>query len=545
MASLKRLIPAAAVSLFFFAYVFAGYLLYRDYGVTTDEPADYLRGMANYQRFMGGSLVQFQADCATMQNENVCYYPPFFSMALYRFAPYDNIGPILLKGYWKGWTTNTQSTYYQRHKLTFAFFAFSVFIFFLIGKKIFKDWKIGLLGALFLIISPRIFAYSFYNPKDIPFLSAYVISIYTMLLFLDKKNILTSILHGIATAVVCSIRTPGIIILPITIFFYTFDLFLSRAVWKTYLKGAGLLLSFLLVSIGLFYWFNPSLYTDPIANYINTFNIMRQYPWKGSQYYMGRDINNQVPWHYSIVWFSISSPVFYLVLFVTGMATLLAQTVKARLRTHFQAMRDLYLVSACAILPIVVVIVEKSILYTNNRQMYFVYPPLLLISLYGFVKLVELLRKKFVHWQVWAAAILILGLAYPVYFMVRYHPYENFYFNFLAGSKMSAIKGRFTFDSWMTPSKEALEYILRTDTTKHLTINFLDGTPRSLFILPKADQARLTIKSVNLPLSPDDNPMYIVDEYHFYPHEQVPGGSVYYSIKIGDTDILTVYKMNQ
>ncbi len=110
-------------------------------------------------------------------------------------------------------------------------------------------------------------------------------------------------------------------------------------------------------------------------------------------------------------------------------------------------MRDLYLAVACAILPIAAVIVEKSILYTDNRQMYYCYPPLLLISLYGFVKLLDILKKKFVRWQLWVGVILVLGLAYPVYFMVRYHPYENFYFNFLAGSKMSIVKGRFTLDS--------------------------------------------------------------------------------------------------
>ena len=535
----KKLIPIAAVSLFFFAYLFVGYWLYRDYGVSTDEPTDYLRGRVDYQRFMGGSLAQFKADCAMMENGDVCYYPAFFSMVLYRFAPYGDSGPILIhKDHWYAPASNTQKIYFERHKLTFAFFAFSVFVFFLIGKKIFKDWKIGLLGALFLIISPRVFGYSFYNPKDIPFLSAYVISIYTLLLFLDKKNIFVAVLHGIATAVVCSIRTPGLIIVPITIFFYFFDLFLSKESWKNYLKTAGLLFSFLIVSAGLIYWFNPILYTDPVGNYIKTFNIMKQYPWSGYHIYLGRGIGGTLPWHYSIVWFSISSPILYLILFVIGMGTLITKTVKIRIRAHFQALRDIYLAAACAILPIAAVIVMKSTLYTDNRQMYFCYPPLLLISLYGFVKLVEYLKKRAIRWQLWVGVVLILGLAYPLYFMVRYHPYENFYYNFLAGSKMSVIKQRFTLDSWMITSKDALTYILKTDPTKYITVNFIDGTPRGVFLLPKADQERLIINQ-------EDNPMYVVDGYRFFPTEKVTGGSIYYSFKIGDTDILTIYKMDK
>ena len=534
----KRLIPIAVVALFFLAYLFVGYRIYRDYGVSTDEPTDYLRGMIDYQRFIGGSLAQFQADCAKMENGNVCYYPPLFDMLVYRLAPYGDNGPILIhKGGWYAPANNTQKIYLERHKFTFAFFAFSVFVFFLIGKKIFKDWKIGLLGALFLIISPRVFGYSFFNPKDIPFLSAYVISIYTLLLFLDKKNILVALLHGIAAAVVCSIRTPGLIIVPITFFFYIFDLVLSKESWKNYLKAAGLLLSFLIVSAGLIYWFNPILYTDPVGNYIKTFNIMKDYPWVGYHIFLSQSIGGHVPWYYSIVWFSISFPILYLLLFVIGIGTLTIKTIRTRIRAHFQGMRDLYLAGACALLPIAAVIVEKSTLYTDNRQMYFCYPPLLLISLYGFVKLVEFLKKRFLRWQLWVGVVLVLGLAYPVYFMVRYHPYENFYYNFLAGSKMSDIKQRFTLDSWMITSKDALEYILKTDPTKYITVKFIDGTPRGVFLLSKADQARLIINQ-------EDQPMYIVDGYRYYPTEKVTGGSIYYSFKIGDTDIMTIYKMD-
>jgi hypothetical protein len=220
----KRNLPeVVTVCAFFFAFVLCGSLIYKDYGVSLDEQVDYIRGQINYERFSGGSLADFQIAC--QYNHTICYYPPFFSMVLYMVAPGGD----------------SQAIFLARHLMTFAFFAFSVFIFFLVGKKIFKDWKLGLLGSLFLIISPRIFAHSFYNPKDIPCLSAYIIAIYTMLLLLEKKNVLTALLHGVAIGVLCSIRTPGLVIIPITFLFYAFDLFLSRAEWKSYLRAATLL----------------------------------------------------------------------------------------------------------------------------------------------------------------------------------------------------------------------------------------------------------------------------------------------------------------
>ncbi len=441
-----------------------GYLLYKDYGVSADEPVDYLRGQVDFKRFSGGSLAQFQQDCSQMDNASICYYPPFFSMLLYRIAPYGDNFPVILRGgSWWGPGGNTESIYLHRHQVTFAYFVFSVFIFFLIGKKIFKDWKIGLLGALFLIISPRIFAQSFFNPKDIPFLSTYVISIYTMLLFLEKKNVFTAFLHGMAIGILCSIRTPGLIIIPITLFFYLFDLFLSREKWKSYAKACLLLLIILITSAGLVYLFTPVLYTNPIENFINAFNIMKKYPWNNYQLYMGQNIRGQVPWHYSLVWFAISSPVFYILLFLSGAGILIIRTIKARTRDHFRSMRDIYLVGACGVLPIGAVILMKSTLYNSNRQMYFVYPALLLISLYGFKFIVDKIRPKIFRWQVWTAIMLVAGLAYPVYFIIRYHPYEYVYFNFLAGPSMSVIKENYELDGWGVSVRDGLEYILNND----------------------------------------------------------------------------------
>ncbi len=518
-ANKKTLIPVIIVFLFFSIYALIGYLIYKDYGVSTDEPTDYLRGELNYDRFMGGSLAEFNDKCT--YSPTICYYPPLFSMLLYRFAP----------------TGDPQTIYWRRHQLTFAFFAFSVFVFFLIGKKLFKDWKIGLLGALFLIISPKIFAHSFYNPKDIPFLSAYVISIYTLLLFLEKKNVFTAILHGIATAVSCSIRTPGLIIIPITFFFYFFDLFLARDTWKSYLKAGLLLLFSCLIAAGLVYWFTPLLYTSPIANYIKTFNIMKQFPWDGDQLYMGQDIGSQIPWHYSIVWFSISSPLFYLVLFGLGSLTLILHSLKSRIRDQFRSLRDLYLVGACGVLPIIAVILMKSNLYNSDRQMYFVYPPLLLISVYGFKVLIDKIRQKTLRWQAWAAILLVAGLAYPVYFMIRYHPYEYTYFNFLAGSKMSVIKERFNVDTWGVPVIDALKYIARTDPGKKINVKFTYNFTANWFVLPENDRQRLDVSISN-------KTDYLIDTYHRFPLETITRGKVVYTIKVGDMDILTAYKIN-
>ena len=198
-------------------------------------------------------------------------------------------------------------------------------------------------------------------------------------------------------------------------------------------------------------------------------------------------------------------------------------------------MRDLYLVGACGTLPIITVILMKSNLYTDNRQMYFVYPPLLLISVYGFKVLIDKIRQKTLHWQLWAALLLIAGLAYPVYFMIRYHPYQYTYFNFLAGPNMSTIKERFILDAWGVSVIDGLKYIARTDPAQKINVKIITFW-HSWSLLPPQDRQRLNL--VNSP-----TPDYIIETYRNYPLDKVTGGKVVYSIKVGDTDILTVYKM--
>ncbi len=513
----KNLIPILTVTLFFAILVSVGFLIYKDYGISSDEETAYIRGQLNYAAFRGGSLEEFSSACAKLKN--ACYYPPLYSMVAYRFI-YEG---------------DSQIIYERLHLIDFLAFVGAVFAFFLIGKKIFKNWMIALLGCLFLVISPRIFGHAFYNPKDLPFMDAYIVAIYTMLLFLEKKNIFTAIVHGVAIAVACGIRTPGVVIIPITFAFYGFDLFLAKKKWKDYRKGLELLIASILVAAGLTYWFTPFLYDDPITKFIQTFNLMKNYTWHDHQIYLGVDISNKIPWHYSLVWFSVSSPPFYVGLFGLGSVVLVIRSLRSRLSEHFQSMRDMYLVAACGILPIITVIILKSVIYSDNRQMYFCYPALLLISIYGLRFLIEKLREINIHWQAWASVIVILGLAYPVYFMVQYHTHENVFFNFLAGSRMSVIATRFSMDRWGLASKDALEYILETDTRHVIYIQAQNGIVKSFLILPKSERNRLIISKKG----PAE--YFMTNDYTA---TKPPSGTVYYTVKVFDAPIMTVYLDN-
>ena len=180
-------------------------------------------------------------------------------------------------------------------------------------------------------------------------------------------------------------------------------------------------------------------------------------------------------------------------------------------------------------------------IYTDNRQMYFVYPLLLLVSVYGLVWLAQKLRGITRFWQLGLALIIAAGLASPVYFMLRYHPNEEVYFNFLAGPSMAAIKEKFPVYAWGVSDSKALQYILETDHSKVIKVQIYDTPARSSWLLPPSQYKRLDF-FVNDPQK-EFGTYYILTVYRFYPQQQVTKGKVFYSVRIGNTDICTVYKV--
>ena len=105
-----------------------------------------------------------------------------------------------------------------RHLTNFIFFFIGVIFFYLLLFKRFNSF-LSLLGCLFLVASPRIFAHSFFNNKDIVFMSIFIIATYFTLILIEKPNFYNSIMAAIFIALSISIRILGSI-LPVVIVFF-------------------------------------------------------------------------------------------------------------------------------------------------------------------------------------------------------------------------------------------------------------------------------------------------------------------------------------
>ena len=177
------------VLIFFVLYFFIGTIIFDDYGISWDEPYQRQIGYVNLEYIRGdNSLLIF----------NDKYYGVIFELPLVIIERIFNL-------------TDTREIYFIRHYLNFLLFYFGVLIFYKLNKRIFKSWKLALFGCLLLVFHPRIFADSFYNSKDIPFLVLYISSLYTFINYKENPTNKNLLFHSIISVFAINSRLAGII----------------------------------------------------------------------------------------------------------------------------------------------------------------------------------------------------------------------------------------------------------------------------------------------------------------------------------------------
>ena len=420
----------------------------------------------------------------------------------------------------------------------------STFYFFLLVKERFNNWIYGIFGGLFLFLSPRIFAESFYNQKDILFLSLFIINLYYGIHFLKAPTLKNSILFSFTTALAIDIRIMGIIISPIIIFF-TYLKHLRNKNFKISVGIFTYLILFPLLTI--LFW--PYLWGDPFYHFVQVFNNLSSFQPAGYNFYLGNYYDStNLPWHYIIVWIVITTPIFYLLLFIFGFSNYTLRLKKRIFKiTNDKDPNDFWTGDAelqdliyyiLLIAPIFIVILLNSTLYNGWRHMYFIYPCFLLISLKG-LYLIDLNYFKKKNWQL--KIIIFLFLSHITFLMINNHPYQNVYFNFLAGKK---VQTKFELDYWGLSNKQALEYILENDSKNVIRIGSAGpiSIENSKQILNPFDKNRILI-------SENRNSDYIIDNYiNWYGkykkkrHEIPNNFKIYKEIFVSGKRIISIYK---
>ncbi len=520
---------AIALSILFFTTVLTtGLLVFKDYGIPWDEP-DQIHITKLNQRYI------FLHD-PTLLSYRDRYYGMVFEL------------PIM-------WLNTHFSI--PRHLLLFlAFFSGSIVLYFL-ASRLFRSRWWGLLSSVILIASPRIFANSFYNSKDIPFLVVAVWSVWTLFLLSDhlransgwRNAILLLGLHAVTSAAFIGTRIPGVMIVPLTLFALAVDFLISPSARGKILLVLG---GYLILTTGLTVLIFPVLWSAPWSQFLAAFHYMSRLESDVPMLFMGSIIQSaRLPWQYLPVWIAISSPLLIVLAFLPGLlAWVRAILLEWKQRSKNTAAEKLFpspnlvdwtVVVLWLAVPVTAVYVFHSVLYDSWRHLYFIYPPIVLIALFGLRAVYLWLRQWVVKpavARIFLGGILVFGLAEPVWFMARYHPYEYVYFNALAGDP-ATLRNRFDLDYWGLSYKQGIDYILAHDPRSSIKIAANDP-PAYFYIedgLPAAQQSRII--EVLDPVNAD----YFVTDFRFH-LQDYPYPDEVYSIQVRGTTIMAVYKIH-
>ena len=454
-----------------------GSFIFKDYGISWDEPNERYSGFVSLNEVFRIFNIDSLNNYPELSNYIFKEYGVLFNLPLAYIEILFNID-------------KSKSIYLLRHYINFLIF-FIATIYFYFSLRIFYNKTISIIGFIFLISSPRIFAESFYNNKDMIFLSLYVITSYYFIKFYINKKLINIIFFSLFAALSINIRVLGLLPIFILVFFLFLD-GLNRKE-KLLLNSKYIILNLILVSIFV-YLIWPFLWSNPLNNILYTLKSMSSYDWPGLVFFLGEyHEGKKIPWNYSMVLFTTTTPLIIVILFLIGLANCFRQ-----LFINFLSLReneisnlwknDLQLFNTFSlfnILIILIFIIEfESTLYGGWRHIYFLYPSIIVISLSSLSIVKKILNFKIMY------SIIFFFLIINLKWLIQNHPYQFVYYNPLI---KKYIKNNFELDHWGVSNIHSINYLLNQYDKDEYLVFIYSNSPYyySLNLLNKNEQEKI------------------------------------------------------
>ncbi len=534
----KKMNKSSLIYFFIFlSFMIIGLNSFRDYGISIDENFHHTNGEHYYSFFKGLFLNNTEfitlAELKSSFKEHFYKDPAIFDFSAAILVDIFNIEDI-------------KDVYLFRHLLIFLIFLLGSFYFYLILRRRFKSNLIIILGLLFLFLSPRIFANSFYNNKDLIFLSVSCIFFYYSIKFFEKPSLRNSITFAFTTALAFDVRIMAIIY----IFVFYLMLFFQFLDDKKFLneKFKNSLIALILTTLFI-YLFWPYLWIDPINNLIDYFLVIRSEIPSIQNLYLGTYVfSKSLPWHYEMVWILFTSPLTIIVFFVIGYLILSVKIfnnfMNADKKDHKfwknkNEFIDFYLFFAFTLTFLVKI--KFGVNYGGWRQIYYLYPLIIILGLYGLEYLINVIKnKKLIKFLF---IILFSELIFLSLWNYKNHPYQFVYFNPVF---KELTKNKFDLDYWGISNKSILQkiFILNDKKSFKVTTNSFTNLNDSLKLFnPKLRKKINVVYNLN-------QADYVIDN-HMKKWGSTPGEetlkkdfSIVYNLIIDGNIINTVYKRN-
>ena len=339
-----------------------------------------------------------------------------------------------------------------------------------LAGRLFGPWA-GVLGMVLLAASPRYFADSMNNPKDLPFAAMTVTALYYISTVSPRWPFIppsTAVKIVVALALAMGIRIGAVLYLGYLGLLIAALVLLQRVTdWRRLLDTAARLLAIVvaMLILGTVFW--PWAGGSPLTRPFRALLGAANYPWNGVVLFNGYEYEaDELPWYYAPWWVLISTPPVVLL----GAALSL---VSFSSREDALRRAGLWFV---VIFPMITSVLMGSTLYDGIRHLQFIYPALVVLAVGGWTGLLLETRPAWV--RAGAATGVAVGLAAVLTFDFRFHPNQGVYFNALVGGPRRAY-ARYDMDYWGNCILQAVEWAVETARSSGTLIT-ISGTPSHL-----------------------------------------------------------------
>jgi hypothetical protein len=435
---------------FILFFLILGIHLSLNTGITHDEFHDFNVWQANKNSILNFFLNE-NFDTSYLEGTNRFYGSgfhyfstilEFFFINLPQLNEYTEIGKKIL----------------SKHVSVFVLFLFSGLLIKKIMKIITKNETQASLSAIFYLLYPYLLGHSFFNIKDIPFLSVWLICTYFMIrivknyFFNDvifKKHIFVI---SFFTAYLLSIRISGILI------FIQYLIFILLLVNNKHLNFYAfiqkhikeIITAFLIIVVFYIilqpsYWTNPFLIFDAII-------YMSQHAQSVCTITLQECMEAQnLPASYLPIWFFFKLPI--IILFGLFLFFQLEKKIKKNTFSYL----ILTSLSLTVISIIILLIIFNVNLYDEIRQVMFLVPLIFIISL----SLIHFFSFKFFKFSI------IPIIVFFIFQNISMFPYNYIWINNF--SHFTKVQNIFELDYWSVSTKNVSKFI-KNDNNKNLCI---------------------------------------------------------------------------
>ena len=469
-----------ALALFFAA----GLVVLDDYGVVLDSNLHRREAEAHLVYLAGGGDLRAFIDALHIEHDK------FYGMAFEI--------PLVLAERAFG-IEDSRGVYLSRYLITHLFYLAGGLFVYLLALRLFGGRLLAVAAMLLFLLHPRLYAHSFFNAKDIPFLATFVIALYLTHRAFRRDSLAAFALLGAAVGVLVNLRIMGLILVAAVPAMRALDFAFAQG-WaerKRILLTTGV---FALASGTLIYALLPYLWGDPIARAVEAWATLSNHPTVLIEPFRGTLYRSEdFPPEYLPTWIAIASPPFALALGAVGAAGILAAAARApRHALRNGRLRFWTLTAGCFAAPVLAVILLDANMYSGWRQMHFLWASFSLLAAFGLHWLARAFAQARFRAIVYGAAG--AGLAATAASIALLHPNQQEHFNFLVDRVApERLRTQFSMNAWRHPDRQALEALL-DEHPGSITLNGASvganfAINRNVRMLPREARARISTRT--------------------------------------------------